>query len=246
LRFLTIDIENKPALVWCWDLKVMSGYISPEMIHTPKQMICYAWKWLDDEETHFSSEWDDGRDSMISNLAGLLDEADVVCGWNSKRFDVPIMRTEILLAGLPAPSPFQQVDVMTTARKFAFMSNKLGEVAKTLGTSRKLENSGFSLWLRVMAGDEAARDEMKRYNKGDVIATEELYRKLLPYISGHPNVTLLNGAGKCTQCGSSNVVERESSYTAVSKFPQFQCLSCGTWLRETKRTVGSTMRGTTW
>lgn len=235
-RFLTIDVEMRPALCWVWDLRT-DGYITPDKIHTPKSLLCFAWKWLDEKETHFASEWTEGRDGMARILHQLLDEAEIVCGYNSSRFDVPVMLGEILLAGLDSPSPFQQVDLLKTARRFGFMSNRLGEVAKLLGTARKIDNSGFKLWLDVMEGSSEARAEMELYNRGDVTATEELYLRLRPWVKTHPNVALIDG-GKCPACGGTDLRPRGSYFTRTGEYKRWHC-SCGKWLRGKER-VGDT------
>lgn len=244
LRFLTIDVEMQPMLCYAWDLKINGGYISPEMVHTPKRLLCFAWKWLDEKNTCFSSQWTDGNEGMACQLHKLLSEADVVCGWNSRRFDVPVMLTEIMMAGLEPPSPFQQLDLLLGVRKkFSFHSNRLGEVAKILDTPRKLENSGFSLWLRVMDGDEDARAEMESYNRGDVEATEAIYRRLMAWLPTHPNVALMTEDGfTCPACGSDALRAHGMARTALSEFRRYQCLDCRRWCRETRRSGFSSVR----
>jgi hypothetical protein len=241
VRTLIIDVEMKPALVWAWDLKVY-GYISPDMIHTPKSLLCFAWKWLGEDQTHFASEWDHGRDGMAGILWDLLDEAHIVVGHNSARFDVPIILTELMLAGFDPPSPFQQVDTLKAARKFAFMSNKLGEVAKMLGTIRKLENEGFSLWLKVMNGDRIARAMMEEYNRGDILATEAVFLKLRPWIIT-PDVALIDASGslRCPSCGSSEVRSRGSYFTRTGEYKRYRC-ECGRWSRSVSRVATTSLR----
>jgi hypothetical protein len=238
-----LDIETKPMLLWQFDLKV-HGYINPEMIHTPRSILCFSWKWLGEDGTHFASEWTDGPDGMARILFDLLDEAEIVCGWNSKRFDVPEIFTFIMLAGLDMPSPFQQLDLLACVRKrFRFASNRLGEVAKVLDTPRKLEHSGFSLWTRTMDGDEDARAEMESYNRADVEATEAIYLRLQGWLPSHPNVALIDGQERaCPVCGSGRLVYRGYAATSASTFRRLQCRDCKAWSREARRAATTDLR----
>jgi RNase_H superfamily len=236
-RTVILDVEMRPALAWIWDLR--TKYVSPQQVKEPKRLLCCAWKELGESEVMFCSEWDDGRDGMARILHGVLDSADIVVGHNSARFDVPVILTEIMLAGLDPPSPFQQVDTLKAARKFSFMSNRLGEVAKMLDTTRKLDNSGFDLWVRVMDGDEEARAEMESYNRGDVEATEALFLRLRPWLTTAPNVALLSGIGKCPACGSDDLRPRGYAATRLSRFRRYCCGSCGHWCRGTRRIEGA-------
>lgn len=246
MKILNLDVEMSPAKVYVWDLKV-NGYISPEKIIEPKRMLCVAAKWVDDPEIFFYSQWGDGQAVMVRRLWELLNEAHAVLHYNGTTFDIPNINTEFILEGLTPPAPYQQIDLYKAVkRRFRFLSNSLGEVSKLLDTSRKMGNDGFSLWVRVMAGEPEACDQMKRYNIADIEANEDLYKKLLPWIPCHPNKALIDGRGKCSACASFDLIERESSYTAMSGFRRFQCLKCGTWMRETRRVNSTTLREVTW
>jgi len=241
-KLLVLDIEMRPCLAWVWQLK--ADYIPPQQVKEPKRLLCFSWKWLGEAETHFASEWTEGSDGMAHILYTLLDEADIVCGWNSRRFDVPVCFTEIMLAGLNPPSPFQHLDLLLGMRKrFHLMSNRLGEVAKILGTSRKLENSGFQLWVDVMDGKAEARVEMEEYNRADVEATEAIYLRLKAWWPSHPNVALMAGDEfACPACGSQALRARGIARTAVSEFRRYHCQDCGKWSRETRRRACTTIR----
>src|SRR3546814_6332122 len=47
---------------------------------------------------------------ITAKLIALLDEADVVIGQNSDRFDLPTINGRALVAGLKPPSPYKTVD----------------------------------------------------------------------------------------------------------------------------------------
>lgn len=237
MKILNIDIETRPATAYIWDLK--TRYVPPGNIIEPKRMLCFAAKWVGQPRVYFFSSWHDGQAKMTRRVHELLDEADAALHYNGKRFDIPVINTEIKLAGLWPPSPFKQIDlyrVMTS--QFAFLSYKLDEVSKALGTSRKVEHEGMQLWIKVLAGDPDARKRMRIYNIGDIFANEDLYNDVLPWIQQHPSVALHDG-GLCPQCGSTNVERRGFAYTQAGVFQRFVCRACGKWSREASR-IGTT------
>jgi hypothetical protein len=84
------------------------------------------------------------------------------------------------------------------------------------------------LWVKVMAGDEKAWDRFRRYNLQDVHLLIDLYNVMLPWIQGHPNVSLYGGKG-CPKCGSRDVQRRGYRTTTVGRYQRFHCQTCGAW-----------------
>jgi DNA polymerase elongation subunit (family B) len=241
-RILSVDIETRPALVWTFDLK--TRYIPPDHIREAKRMLCVAAKFRDEEEMYFFSEWDDGREEMARGIWELLDSADIVLGYNSRRFDVPALMTEFLLAGLPPPSPFAQIDLYLAVRKkFSFMSNSLKHVSKMIGTANKLENEGFKLWTDVIDGDEEARRKMQEYNQQDVECNLDLFERILPWIPSMPSIAVIDGNGaSCPGCGSARMIRQGLAYTATATYQRWQCRECRRWSRSARQVAGSDLR----
>ncbi|MBT9146157.1 MAG: hypothetical protein DDT42_02039 [candidate division WS2 bacterium] len=77
----------------------------------------------------------------------------------------------------------------------------------------------FNLWLGCMRGDMPSWNLMVCYNIQDVALLEKLYIKLLPWIKGHANHSLLNETDKpvCPRCGGTHHHKRGFSYTNASK-----------------------------
>lgn len=163
----------------------------------------------------------------------MLDDADVVIHYNGKRFDIPTLNKEFVLAGLLPPATYKQVDLLQVARKqFRFPSNKLDYVAKALGVGEKVKHAGFDLWIRCMNNEEAAWKEMEEYNVHDVVILEKVYLKLLPWIPNHPNHGLYDDvADVCPNCGGHHLEKRGFAYTNAGKYQRYQCKECGTWSR---------------
>lgn len=185
----------------------------------------------------FDSVFDSDPAKMIKNVHELLDEADVVCHYNGKKFDIPTLNQEFLLQDLSPPSQFKQLDLLTTTRQqFRFPSNKLDYVVQQLGLGQKTSHKGMELWHDCMKGCPKAWATMKRYNMQDVRLTERWYLKLLPWIKSHPNwgVYLDSSRPTCRNCGSAKVKRNGKEYTNTYTYQRYRCTDCGTPLRGRK------------
>jgi len=243
-KILTLDIETSPNLALVFDL--FQQNISLGQLLETTRVICVAYKWHHEAEVGFLAEWID-EPRMLDRLHELLDEADVVVTYNGKRFDIPHIQRELALASYAPPSPFAQVDLYEVCkRKFRFPSHKLAHVAKEFGLSGKIETGGIGLWVGVEARDPASLAQMEAYNRQDVVTTEELYDRVLPWIDSHPHHGLYVDVARpvCNRCGSTRMQKRGSSYTRVSAFQRFQCQSCGGWSRGGRRVNAVDVRGT--
>ena len=181
-KLLVVDIETMANLAWVWD--VWDQNIAPNQIVKHKRTISWAAKWVGERKVHFASEFHTpNRNDMIHEIWALLDEAEGVIGYNSKRFDIRHLNTEFAALGWPPPSGFQHIDLYSiTRREFAFGSNKLESVARRLGLGAKRETEGFPLWVKCEAGDADAWRRMKDYNINDVKLTERLFEPYRPWI----------------------------------------------------------------
>lgn len=243
MKILVLDIETSPNLAHVWQLWG-DQHIGLTQLMEPTTMLCWAAKWHGEDEVLFGAMWQKGGPArMVRRLHALLDDTDVVVHFNGKSFDVPHINREVAQLGMWPPSPFKQVDLLHAVRKnFKFPSNKLAHVAPALGCEAKAETGGHELWVQVMAGNKEARATMERYNKQDVVVTDQLYVKLLPWLTGHPNRRLYDGDAGCPRCGSEHIQRRGFAYTGAGMFVKYQCMSCGTYHRSGKRTAGVTMQ----
>jgi len=242
-KTLTLDIETSPILAYTWGL--FDQNISIGQIVEPTRMLSWAAKWHGSKRVLFASEFHDGHDAMVRQIHALLDEADIVVHFNGSTFDMPHLRREFALLDLPPYSPVQEVDLLKVARsRFRFPSNKLDYLAGQFDLGGKLHHTGFQLWRDCLAGDEKAWNLMRRYNKRDVVITEQLYDRLRPYMKTHPHMGLFSGeVDCCSRCGSVDLEKRGFAYTGVSAFQQFRCRACGSWSRGSKSTARVDSRG---
>lgn len=175
--------------VYTWGL--WDQNIGINQIIKSTEMLCFGAKWLGQKKVIFRSVHHDGKKAMLEELHKLMDEADVLVGWNSAAFDHKHINREFVENGMAPPSPVKDLDLMSvTKANFQFPSNKLDYVSQKLGVGAKVKHSGFELWLGCMEGDSKSWVEMKKYQIQDVQLLDNLYKILLPWFSASGSVTL--------------------------------------------------------
>jgi uncharacterized protein YprB with RNaseH-like and TPR domain len=188
MKTLYLDIETTPIKAYVWGL--WDQNVSIDQIIEPTEMLCFGARWGGSKKVIFRSVHHDGKQAMLEELHKLMDEADVLVGWNSAAFDHKHINREFLENGMIPPSPVKDLDLMSIVKaNFQFPSNKLDYVAQALGVGAKVKHSGFKLWIDCMAGDSKAWAEMKKYQIQDVNLLIDLYDVLLPWFVGKATVT---------------------------------------------------------
>jgi hypothetical protein len=226
-RILTLDIETSPALVYAYGL--FDQNIGISQIVEPSRVLCFAAKWHHANKVHTHDERE-GREAMVTAAWHLLDEADVVVGYNHVRFDIPHLNREFLTCGLGPPSPWVDVDLLSVARRrFKFLSNKLGYVTEATGLPTKLDTGGMSLWRDVLAGDERAWAKFIRYCANDVRITEQLFDLLRDWITIPHAGQWTRDRECCFRCGSSCLTLIGLVYGKTTAYPKLSCDDCGAW-----------------
>lgn len=234
-----LDIETSPIVGYTWttfDANVLK-------IIEPSKIISVAWKRLGDDKVTVKSIADykgykkgivDDK-QLVKEVWNVLDEADIICAHHGDAFDLKKLNARFVWYDLNAPSFYKSIDTKKVAsRYFKFDSNSLNNLGAYLNLGSKLENGGFDLWVRCIAGDPEAWLKMKEYNAQDVTLLEQVYLKLRPFITNHPNLTVIaDGSGEpsadCPTCLSSAVVKRGFSITRTGRKQRFQCNDCGSW-----------------
>lgn len=237
MKILLLDIETAPNLAYVWGLWQQNVGIN--QIESSGYVLCWAAKWLGDENVMFDSIKKSGDKRMLSRIHSLLDKADAVVHYNGVKFDIPTLNKEFLKHGLTPPAPYKHIDVLLHCRRiFRFESNKLDYVAKSLGLGSKVKHEGFELWVQCMAGEREAWKRMEEYNRHDVVLLERVYEKVLPWIYGHPNRSVHDELPCCPNCGSDSYQARGYAITRAAKYKRYRCNDCGHWFRDAKRIAG--------
>lgn len=250
---ITLDIETQRSVVETWDL--WPRYIPIDSVIVDKRILCFAAKWHDKEKVHFHAAWDDNDEDahakMIHAAWDLLDEADIVIGWNSTRFDIQHLNAAFGRLGLGPPSPFRSLDLMQVAKKnfkAGEMSLKLDWFSKMWLGDRKVNHGATDLWRDIRYGNReerrAAQKTMREYNKHDVRLTEQLFDKFKPWTG--VNFALYeddgDGRARCTNCASESLHKRGFFYTTCFAYQRYRCNDCGSWVKGARRVYSTELR----
>lgn len=225
-KVLFLDIETRPAAVYVWKLWDVRN-ISLDQVISAGGLLCFGSKWGDSKESEFYSEWEHGTKEMLRQAHRLISEADAIVTYNGDRFDLPKLMGEFLQQKMTPPPPPTSIDVFKTVRKLGLLSGKLAFVGPMLKLGDKVKHEGFSLWTKVMAGDEKAQKRMTQYCLQDVFLLEKVYDQIKPFIKNHPHIG--EGAGECGACGSRKTQSRGYRRTKFFKIQRLQCQKCGAW-----------------
>jgi hypothetical protein len=87
----------------------------------------------------------------------------------------------------------------------------------------------MGMWKKCLAGDPQALENMAKYNDQDIVALEDWYLILRPWIKNHPNIGLYIESEEpvCSACGSKHLTPAGEYHTNVSVFKNFRCDECG-------------------
>lgn len=233
MKVLTLDIETSPHEGYAF--QVWQANIMPSQIINPTYILSFAAKWKGDAQRNVVYKTCFDGD-MHDKLHSLMNEADLIVGYNSDKFDLRQINREFVERGFFPTRPIPSVDVLKVVKKhFAFPHNRLDYVAQRILGETKLETGGFELWPAFMRQEPAALKLMKRYNTKDTVLTEKLYLKLLPWITNHPymgggNVVIDDAdvVYECPACGGTHH-HRDQRRTRCFAIRSNQCQSCGTW-----------------
>lgn len=210
---------------------------------TPWYILCFSYQWFGQKTVHavalpdFPEYVVDREDdsALLTKLAGLLDEADVVVGHNADRFDIRKVNARLAINDMPAPSTYQTIDTLKVARRhFAFNSNRLDDLGQVLNVGRKASHTGFGLWKGCMQGDPASWTVMKKYAKQDIRLLVAVYERLRPWMRSHPSLNMLAGeSSHCPTCNAEpvNLKRRGFQYSKVNIYQRWQCHACGSYCR---------------
>lgn len=235
-----IDIETAPIKAHVWGLYDQN--VGLNQIDTEWSILSYCYKPLGGTRRSIQYEDTSGDPrndkKIVKSLWHIMHDNDFLIAQNGKRFDMRKMRARMILHDLNPPSPVTVIDTMLMARQVAaFTSNKLEWLSTYLSTVAKSKHKafpGFELWSECLADNPKAWAAMRKYNIPDVTSMEQVYLKLRPWVSGHPNVAAYTDSEviACPKCGSHEVIKDGISRTSVSEYNRYRCLSCGGWSRD--------------
>lgn len=237
---LNMDLEVAPRMAWVYDFYETN--VVEEI--RPQVLLAVSWKWLGEKEAHCLTIYDrpginryDDK-PLVTELWNLLDEANIVCAFNGKRFDLKMSNTFFLRHNMAPPSPYKQVDPLQTLRaKFRLGCNKLDYVGQFMDVGKKTEETYKDCWKKLLEGNEKERKEaskiMSRYCQNDSELLEKVYLKVLPWMDNHPNMALYSEQETiCPRCGCASEFEVKSYRRTGMQINaiQYKCKRCGAYV----------------
>lgn len=250
-KILIWDIETSPIVAAVWGL--FNQNINFDSIIDDWYIICAAWKWHGDKEIDTISVLDcktrfkkDHKDDyhVVKKLHKVLSEADVLVAHNGDKFDLKKFNARALFHGLKPIPHMQTIDTLKVARKhFKLTSNRLDYIGQHLGVGKKVDTPK-GLWMDVVKGSREAVETMVNYNIGDITLLEDVYLKLRPFMTTHPNNNIYQWTATegCPNCGCFELVSQGHRFTRAGKFKRYQCKSCGAWPSEGKSIKRASIR----
>lgn len=176
-RILVIDIESNGVNARNSDL----GFV-----------IVFGYKWLHEKRAksitidlqslhRCSDKW------LLRDATELIKNADVLVAHYGALFDKRFIQGRMMVNGIDGfPFPPLRDTCLAMRKVAAFSSNRLGHLARVLNQRRKKTESGWpKAWFDVLQGGPKAERVLMRiskYCREDVLATEELYLTLAPYV----------------------------------------------------------------
>jgi uncharacterized protein YprB with RNaseH-like and TPR domain len=239
-KVLFVDIETAPIIGFLWGM--WDQNLGLNQINSDWHLLSFAAQWQDSKEIMYADQRGkkniENDKHLLRKLWKLMNDADIIIGHNSKRFDVKKLNARFLQNGMSRPAPFEQVDTLLIARKhFALTSNKLEYLSNILCPEMKKSSHkkypGFELWKECMAGNVDAFSEMEKYNKQDIVALEGVYNVLRTWDN---TVSFAKYGGEEAQCncGSTSFQKRGFAFSNSNKYQRYQCKECKAWFRGRK------------
>lgn len=225
-NILYLDIETSLMKVYTFSLWPES--ISIDDVIQDWSILCIGYAWNDEPAKVLTGS----ERSIVKKASALLNKADILVYHNGDRFDLKRIKTKIAQYGLPPVKKFSSnntVDTYKVAKKeFNFSSNKLNYITRNILKIGEKIATNKQLWISATEGSKKALAQMATYCVQDVEILRKLYKKLVPYITNHPNMGHFSSHNRvCTNCGSTNIKKKGYNYSRLGKFQVWFCNACG-------------------
>ncbi len=234
MKTLIFDIEIFHTYNEAYQNRMYTGFIDTgvRMSADVSSLAHFGYKWLGSKRALCKdlTDFDMEEKKLVEFASGLFQQADHLVAHYGDKFDRRYMNAKLLQYGFPPipPAPIlKQTDTCKLARQhLKISSNKLDNLARFLKVSFKRSKSWPHDWLLMTKGEKAAFKRVKTYCIGDIIALEEVYKKLISF-SNSPNLAVRTRKEVCPKCGLGGMsIKYGSFYTLKKVHPRFRCKSC--------------------
>lgn len=214
-RILIYDIETPRLLFELW----WSGrqWVNGNDAVDEPRILSISWKWVGEDKVH-AANWDLIKQTdkdMMKQFMEEYNKADIVVGINNNNFDNRWINARAMKHKLPINTFVRSVDVQKQVKKLCRLpSYSLKYLCEFFDVEhKKLSHEGITMWRKIQYGTPDERGEymskMIEYNVGDILATEALFLRLLPYLNLQAHLGVLDGNKpySCPMCGETEEIE---------------------------------------
>lgn len=236
-KILFFDLESSPLLAYIWQPgQQYVGYKQLKYGHSRWGIICITYCWDDDKPAQCIDwgyeEQDTGK--VVEEFDKIAAQADLVVGKNSDNFDIKMINSARMFAGLPGLPAWALAsdDLQKQMKKYFRMpSQSLDYYSKELGLDGKIKME-MQDWIDICektANGKKKLAKMIKYGKKDVIDTRTLWRTLSQHFDSKFNNARFNDLGlacKHADCGSTNIGPDGSCTSGGVKYKKYKCKDC--------------------
>lgn len=201
-------------------------------------ILCVGFKVIGEKRTEVLSllDYDEpdllkAEKSLLRDVRERLLDADCWIAHYGRWFDTVYINSRLLYHGLATlPVNFPLIDTWKTCKNHLKLRNNR---LVTLQEFLKLENEKNAIkpeqWLRALSGHRRSMAYIVEHCRRDVEVLAEVYNRIRPLISDHPNHNTVTKDGTCPTCGSGHVQKRGYHLTRTRRYQRFHCQECGSW-----------------
>lgn len=192
------DFEGKPVKLVDkkgYHTKSPEGYVGPTIAFWDIETTYSAWSRILsvcivdgfgnlevfrlDDPCYKGESWTDDS-KLVKAVKQSLESYDIIVGWNSKLFDLPIVNARLLAAGEDPCDPLMHIDLMYKGTGSAVRVGRksLDNVSRYFGVETKKTPLDPRIWDKADHGDKDAYDKIIEHNIADVYVTRDVYGKL--------------------------------------------------------------------
>ena len=134
---------------------------------------------MDEQKSYKTRPWEDKE--LAIKLKEEVEKADIIVGWNSKRFDIPFLNARLAYFGESPVTKMKHVDLMYQARyKWRIHSARLDSVLDFLQAPDAFLKTKMkpNMWIRAVQGEKAAMDYVVNHCVQDVKALDWVYHRM--------------------------------------------------------------------
>ena len=210
-KIIIYDIETSRATVKVfWTGK---QYVSQRQVVKEPSIISISWKWLGEDKV-YDLRWDKEQSDreMMKSFLKEYNKADMVIGFNNNNFDNRWINARAMKYGFEVNVYVKSMDLMKQEKKlFRMIGYSMDYSSLFAKVERKQGHEGILMWDMIEDGTPEQQEEylqkMVDYNIGDIVTTEELYLRLVPYLKHQVHFGVLHGGEKwsCPNTGREDV-----------------------------------------